>query len=169
MVTQTPGCRTAIAKPGWFGRILRLVVGALLAWSGVNALRQADWLLPGLCIAVAMPLAQTLGILAFEARGKHRTTLSVAQVRLWIRVYVIAVLVAVALLRNLDAAVGTVAFAFGWAMALAAVCRYGGCEVMAVPNLLLRRNYVAFCCLFSPVDELEQKAAAWWSKRRRRA
>lgn len=131
-----------------------------LAWGGVSALRQADWLLPGLCIAVAMPLVQTLGIWAFEARGSRGGLLSTSQIRLGNKAYVIALVVAVALARSPDAAFGMLAFSFGLQMALAAVCRYGGCEVMAVPNLLLRRNYVSFCCVFSPVDELEQKTIA---------
>ena len=147
----------ATERPGWFGRTLRLAVGALLMWYGVRRLQHAEWLVPGLLVAVAIPLVQTLGLFAFESLTKRTGVLSTSAIRLWVRVYFVGVLVAISLWRGLDVAVGPFVVFYGLAMLLAGLFRYGGCEVMAIPNLILSRNYVAFCLLFSPVDQLEHR------------
>jgi hypothetical protein len=46
---------------------------------------------------------------------------------------------------------------YGAAMLLAAVRGYGGCEVLAVSNWLLRRDDQVGCVLFWPVDALEAR------------
>jgi len=47
---------------------------------------------------------------------------------------------------------------FGGSMLLAAVMGYAGCEVLALPNLLLRRRDAVWCLLFSPLDRAESRA-----------
>jgi hypothetical protein len=42
-------------------------------------------------------------------------------------------------------------------MLLAAIRGYPGCEVLAVPNWLLRRDDQVGCVIFSPVDQLERR------------
>jgi hypothetical protein len=42
-------------------------------------------------------------------------------------------------------------------MLLAAIRGYAGCEVLAVPNWLLRRDDQVGCVIFSPVDQLERR------------
>ena len=125
-------------------------------WYGIKALQHGEWLVPGLFVAVAIPLVQTLGIFTFESLAKQTSVVSTSQLRLWTRVYFIGVLVALGLWRGLDVAVDLFTAFYGLAMLLAGLFRYGGCEVMAIPNLILRRNYVAFCLLFSPVDRWER-------------
>lgn len=44
---------------------------------------------------------------------------------------------------------------YGASMLLAAVRGYGGCEVLAVSNWLLRRDDQIGCALFLPIDQLE--------------
>lgn len=44
-------------------------------------------------------------------------------------------------------------------MLLAAVGR-NGCELLAVPNLVLRRNDYLFCLPFSPIDAWERRRRA---------
>ncbi len=48
---------------------------------------------------------------------------------------------------------------------LSAVFGYAGCELAAVPNLLLRKRYVLGCVFFSPLDKLE---ARWRARRHER-
>jgi hypothetical protein len=45
-------------------------------------------------------------------------------------------------------------------MLLAAARGYAGCEVLAVPNWLLRRDDQVGCVVFAPVDALERRRAA---------
>lgn len=45
---------------------------------------------------------------------------------------------------------------YGASMLLAAVRGYAGCEVLAVPNWLLRRDDQVGCVLFAPVDAIER-------------
>lgn len=42
-------------------------------------------------------------------------------------------------------------------MLIAAARGYAGCEVLAVPNWILRRDDQVGCLIFSPVDRLEQR------------
>jgi hypothetical protein len=46
---------------------------------------------------------------------------------------------------------------YGASMLLAAVRGYGGCEVLAVSNWLLRRDDQVGCLVFSPLDALEAR------------
>jgi hypothetical protein len=154
--TTFRGTLMATEKPAWFGTALRLAVGAFLMWYGIKELRHAEWLVPGLILAVAIPLAHTLGLFTFESLAK-RTSLSTSQLYPWNRVYFIGVLVAISLWRGIDVSVETFMVFFGLGMLLAGIFRYGGCEVMAIPNLILRRDYVVFCLLFSPIDRLERR------------
>jgi hypothetical protein len=45
-------------------------------------------------------------------------------------------------------------------MLLAAARGYGGCEVLAVSNWLLRRDDQVGCLVLSPLDRLEQSSRA---------
>jgi hypothetical protein len=45
---------------------------------------------------------------------------------------------------------------YGASMLVAAARGYPGCEVLAVPNLILHRDDQVGCLIFSPVDRLEQ-------------
>ncbi len=46
---------------------------------------------------------------------------------------------------------------YGASMLLAALRGYGGCEVLAVPNWLLRRDDQVGCAVFWPIDRLERR------------
>ncbi len=48
---------------------------------------------------------------------------------------------------------------FGLSMLLAAVRGYDGCEVLAIPNLLLRRRDAIWCPLYAPIDAVDQSRA----------
>jgi hypothetical protein len=49
---------------------------------------------------------------------------------------------------------------YGASMWLAAARGYAGCEVLAVPNWLLRRDDQVGCAVFWPIDQLEQHRTA---------
>jgi hypothetical protein len=49
---------------------------------------------------------------------------------------------------------------YGASLLLAAARGYAGCEVLAVPNWLLRRDDQVGCLVFAPVDALERRKAA---------
>lgn len=51
-----------------------------------------------------------------------------------------------------------------FSLILSALFGYAGCELAAVPNLVLRRRYVLGCVIFSPLDRLE---ARWRARRNR--
>lgn len=48
---------------------------------------------------------------------------------------------------------------YGASMLLAAARGYAGCEVLALPNWLLRRDDQVGCVVFAPVDALERRQA----------
>lgn len=47
---------------------------------------------------------------------------------------------------------------FGLSMLLAAVRGYPGCEMLALPNMVLRRSDAIWCPLYTPLDSAEQHA-----------
>ncbi len=49
---------------------------------------------------------------------------------------------------------------FGLSMLLAAVRGYDGCEMLALPNVVLRRQDAIWCPLYTPFDTAEQRAMA---------
>lgn len=49
---------------------------------------------------------------------------------------------------------------YGASMLLAAARGYAGCEVLAVPNWLLRRDDQVGCVVFAPADALERRRTA---------
>lgn len=48
----------------------------------------------------------------------------------------------------------------GWSMLVAAARGFGGCEVLAIPNLLTGRRDQIGCILYTPIDRAEARRAA---------
>ena len=46
---------------------------------------------------------------------------------------------------------------FGISLFISGIVKYGGCEVVTIPGLILRRRYNVACIMFSPIDWLENK------------
>jgi hypothetical protein len=46
---------------------------------------------------------------------------------------------------------------FGASMVLAAVRGYDGCEILALPNTILRRSDAVWCPIYSPIDSAERR------------
>ncbi|MGH8146318.1 MAG: hypothetical protein ACREPY_08300, partial [Rhodanobacteraceae bacterium] len=101
-------------RPLWFGRTLRVAVGALLLWYGVAGLQHADWLLAGILVAAAIPLVLTLLLFTYEVQAGH--VLAPSQLFWWHRVYFIGALVGISLWHGVDVAAGAYAVFLGVAM-----------------------------------------------------
>ncbi len=63
-------------------------------------------------------------------------------------------------------AFGLFLFFIGISLLLAGLYRFGGCEVVAIPNLLFNREWHVFCPLFSPIDRMESALRGHMSKGR---
>ncbi|MGH3351962.1 MAG: hypothetical protein ACRDPS_14940 [Nocardioides sp.] len=151
--TRNPGRFRRSREIGPWGTTTRALAGvALIGWA-VAVPHEHPWLdLPGagsrplgsLVGAVIVPTALTLAVLL---RGRAKPALrlgagsALAVTGGWLvlmQIYPVAMLVAVGVPLVVLAAAGR--------------C---GCELMAIPNLILRRNDYLFCLPFSPIDAWE--------------
>lgn len=101
---------------------------------------------------VLIPMAATLVLLL---RGRDAAPLRggiTAEVLVVVAFFAVAQVIPVAML-----------LALGATFVVQVVRGDGGCELLAIPNWLLRRNDRLFCLLFTPIDVLEARA-----RRRRR-
>ena len=53
---------------------------------------------------------------------------------------------------------------FGISLIISGIVKYGGCEVVTIPGLILRKRYNVACIMFSPIDWLEAKLVKKISK-----
>ena len=53
---------------------------------------------------------------------------------------------------------------FGISLIISGIVKYGGCEVVTIPGLILKRRYNVACIMFSPIDWLEDRLAKRISK-----
>ena len=61
---------------------------------------------------------------------------------------------------------GALSLAFGFYIGISLLLqwkiRYGGCEVVAIPILLLKRRYTTYCIPLVALDAVEKKVAVSW-------
>jgi Family of unknown function (DUF6410) len=145
------------------GRSLRVATGVLLLWLiwtrnsalATRPLAVVGYLLVVLAVYVAFLLALGERFLA-----KIHPWLGAAVLTL--PIYVVLGLAALGLV---DYAAQFALFAFlGISLLLAGLSGYGGCETLAIPNLLLNKRYNVACILFSPLDWVEYKL---WERMKR--
>jgi hypothetical protein len=55
---------------------------------------------------------------------------------------------------------------FGISLMISGIAKYGGCEVVTIPGLILRKRYNVACIMFSPIDWLEDRLAKKMTKSR---
>lgn len=127
---------------GPLGTAARALVGAVLtviavAWAGISwwDVAAALVLLPAVAVAVAAVLDAAVATI----------------------VVVFGLSVALTYVSPVDG--GAVWLFFGLSMLLAAARGYAGCEILALPNLLLGRHDAIWCPLYSPVDAAERADA----------
>lgn len=128
--------------------LTRLAVGLLLLYLalGIQGLGWHEWVLGLVVLPLALLLWQGLRTrrspARLEASGPAAEFLNVA---LALPLFILPWTRGAALLF------------YGASMLVAAVRGYGGCEILALSNWLLRRDDQLGCLLFSPIDRLEQR------------
>lgn len=146
------------------GTAARAVLGAVLL--GVGVLDRPGWwevgaafvAFPALAVVSAAVVSRVAGG-AFSPRrgGLAGTAVSWsgrdAAVSLGIGAFVLLAGTALTFVSPVDAP--ALYLYFGGSMVLAAVVGYAGCEVLALPNLLLRRRDALWCLVYSPLDRAE--------------
>ena len=136
-----------------------------LWWVGI------DWWAVGLAIIVlpAVSLAASLGLrMAISRRQRMEAVpaawsgpdIAAAATHL---ICVIAAGVAVTFVTPANGAGGLLMF-LGLSMLIAAGAGYQGCEVLAVPNLLLGRRDAIWCPVYCPIDQAAQRRVMTSSK-----
>lgn len=132
---RTPGA-------GPMGRLLRLLVGVgFLAVALTHGVAWQD-------AAVGLGAAPAGLLLLMGLRGRTASTLRMTGPSGHGRVLGLGVAFVVL------APVAALLFA-GSSLVLAAARGYAGCEILALPNWLLRRNDAIACPVFSPIDAVE--------------
>lgn len=145
------------------GTLARLVGGGLLlagawvvdlSWWDVGA---AVVLYPLLAVAGAAVAARQVPALRRHLGDQRREgsparswSAAAAWTSVGVGAFVLVTGTVLTFLTPLDG--GSLYLFFGGSMVLAAVMGYGGCEVLALPNLLLGRRDEVWCLLYSPLD-----------------
>jgi len=149
----------AIGIAGTAGRVLvgLLLVGSVLDGEVARGFRPAAWLL-----ALAVFPAAALAAMWLRARRHPAELRATGPAGHALNAAAFAALYATPwyaprLAFTSDAAV----LFYGASMLLAAARGYAGCEVLAVPNWLLRRHDQVGCVLFASVDALERRRPDW--------
>lgn len=145
---------------GPWGTVARLLLGGVLLGTALDGPHVVDgvqlWAWP--VALVAFPAVLTAGqwLRTRFRPAPARATGPVAHV---LNVAVFAVLYGTAWYApSFDVLSDAAIVFYGSSMVLAAVRGYGGCEVLAVSNWLLRRDDQVGCLVFWPVDAAEARA-----------
>jgi hypothetical protein len=93
----------------------------------------------------------------FEATGPFATTINIA--------VFIALVLTPSYARPLSFTSSAALVFYGASMLLAAARGYGGCEVLAISNWILRRDDQIGCLVLSPIDAYERRLKAAQSDR----
>ncbi|MGH3382134.1 MAG: DUF6410 domain-containing protein, partial [Actinoallomurus sp.] len=141
---------------GPYGRIARVLAGAWLVLAGVSQVAHDGLGLVEVAELLGYALAAALLYLAatylFGVRTLTRLNTWTASALLLLPVMVVYALSAVAVPRPLLA--GLYAYV-GVSVLLIGMVGYGGCEIVGLPVILLRRRYVVYCAL-NAIDAAER-------------
>ena len=143
-----PSCAPDGCPVGTFGRLARLLVGAMfialaLFW------RQPDWGDVYLGLVVAPLLV--IGLMAWRARRTPTPLRATGPVGHAVNLLILIPLFA------LPATAGAAFLFYGASMLLAAARASGACEVTAISNAVLGRDDQVGCPLFWPLDAAEAR------------
>lgn len=127
-----------------------VVVGATgdLTWWDVAA---ALVVLPLITLAAASVVNAVLAGSAWKRRGRQPWSRHQVVVALVLIGVVVATGTAITFVSPIDG--GALYLFFGGSMLLASGLGYEGCEMLALPNLVLRRTDAIWCPLYSPLDD----------------
>lgn len=142
-------------RAGPIGRVLRLAIGGLAFYLLLGVYHTplgyaAFW---GFLVA---PLVFLLFIGTLELFGLMTR---ISQTKEWALGSVILVM-GLYILGPAEVKVAIVAFGAA-SLILSGLFAYAGCEMAALPNLVLRQRYVMGCAFFSPLDKFERE---WWAR-----
>lgn len=148
---------------GVVGSLARAGVGAALtigafmwqhvSWWDVTA---ALLVMPTTALASAVAVDAILGESTLRRRG--RVPWSGVQIAAAAAVIVAVILLGTGLTYISPVNGGALYLFFGGSMLLASLVGYEGCELLALPNLVLRRRDAIWCPLYSPMDDVEVTA-----------
>lgn len=143
---------------GVWGTTARVVVGAAMVGSVVYGHAARGWHLSAWLLGLLVFPAVVLAGMWWRARRRPAPLRALGPV--WDAVS-LAVFLALWLTWWYAPAVDVLSDAalvfYGGSMLVAAVRGYGGCEVFAVPNWLLRRDDRVGCALFLPIEAAEAR------------
>ncbi len=143
------------------GRILRVLLGGLLAVGFTVAN-------PEIVLAETVALLVSLaGVIIFYVLYTILTGYRVlTKVNPWLGALIMdwpLVVVWVVVLGHLPGIppplILAVLLYFGLSLVISGLVKYGGCEVVTIPGLVLGKRYNVACIVFSPVDWLEDRLA----------
>lgn len=147
-------------RAGPIGRVLRIVLGVLIFYL-LFAVYNAPFSYVAFWGFLVAPLVFLLFVGILELFGLMTR---ISQTKEWALGSVILVLgLYIVGPGQMKAAI--VGFG-GASLIVSGLFGYAGCELAALPNLLLRKHYVMGCVFFSPLDKLEQKWRTWRQKNR---
>ncbi|MPZ94726.1 MAG: hypothetical protein GEU96_07360 [Propionibacteriales bacterium] len=143
------------------GTAARAVIGIAITVVAVATMGVGWWdvaaalvALPAVAVAAALGINAVLGSTATKARA--RAAWSGTQIAVATVVILTVVVVGTAITFVTPVNGGSIFLYFGLSMLLASARGYDGCEVLALPNLVLRRRDAIWCPLYSPVDRSER-------------
>ncbi|MCZ6616938.1 MAG: hypothetical protein O7E57_02305 [Gammaproteobacteria bacterium] len=153
-MSEQTSVTVATIKSRPIGRILRFGMGAFMLALVVPEIIQASWRTNGLVVAVIA------GLIAGYTAIHLAVWRLAPNLNRWLGA-VIAV-TPVALLFVFGGTIGQIASVayVGGSLLIDSINGDAGCEVMAVPALLLKKRTHLACLLFSPLDWLEDKLFA---------
>ncbi len=153
-----PGQRSRI---GLLGTCARLVVGVVLLGSVLGGeLRAGSLVIPSLVLGLVGFPSVVLASQWLRARRDPSRLEATGPLGMTLNMGIVAVLFfGPWYVRPAWFVSDAVLIFYGASMLLAALRGYGGCEVLAVSNWLLRRDDQVGCLVFAPVDLLERRLA----------
>jgi hypothetical protein len=147
---MTTTSQTARPAAGIIGRALRLMLGMLFVWMTYTVMRSED------AAFNLRVLAAFVGMTVFYGIAHFVVSRYGARLNRWFgAVLAVAPVVLVFALGGPLGRVAAVAY-IGMSLLLQAIRGDGGCEVMAIPAMMLGRRTHLVCILFSPIDWIEK-------------
>ena len=160
-MVRSPRVRGA-RRLGRVGTVTRVCIGLILAAAAVAVFGLSWWdvvgatlVMPALAVGFAAVTNHLIAGTDTASRARQPWSRSQIAAAATIVGATLAVGTALTFVSPID---GTAIYLFaGVSMILAAVLGFDGCEVLALPNLVLGRRDAIWCPLYSPIDRVERR------------